>query len=135
MRGHRKVAFALLTFMKTNVYVDAFNLYYGSLKGTSYKWLDLRSLSEALLPQDQIHRIRYFTALINARLNDPQAPQRQQTYIRALNTLQNLTVHYGHFLSNQVRMPLVKPTSSGQKFVLVFKTEEKDPTSILHLIC
>jgi hypothetical protein len=25
--------------MATNVYVDAFNLYYGSLKGTPYRWL------------------------------------------------------------------------------------------------
>ena len=24
--------------MATNVYVDAFNLYYGSLKGTPYRW-------------------------------------------------------------------------------------------------
>ena len=28
--------------MRTNVYVDAFNLYYGCLKGTPYRWLDLR---------------------------------------------------------------------------------------------
>ncbi len=29
--------------MRTNVYVDAFNLYYGCLKGTPYRWLDLVS--------------------------------------------------------------------------------------------
>jgi hypothetical protein len=28
--------------LKTFVYVDAFNLYYGSLKGTPYKWLNIR---------------------------------------------------------------------------------------------
>jgi len=27
--------------MMTNVYVDAFNLYYGCIKGTQYKWLNL----------------------------------------------------------------------------------------------
>lgn len=25
----------------TNVYIDGFNLYYGALKGSPYKWLDL----------------------------------------------------------------------------------------------
>lgn len=30
--------------MATNVYVDAFNLYYGCLKGTPYRWLDLGAL-------------------------------------------------------------------------------------------
>jgi 6-hydroxy-3-succinoylpyridine 3-monooxygenase len=27
--------------MATTVYVDAFNLYYGCLRGTPYRWLDL----------------------------------------------------------------------------------------------
>ena len=30
--------------VNANVYVDAFNLYYGALKGTAYKWLDLDRL-------------------------------------------------------------------------------------------
>jgi hypothetical protein len=51
----------------TNVYVDAFNLYYGSLKGTPYRWLDLGALCARLLPKDQINRIRYFTATVSAR--------------------------------------------------------------------
>ena len=29
----------------TNVYVDGFNLYYGCLKGTPHKWLDLDALA------------------------------------------------------------------------------------------
>ena len=32
--------------MRTRVYVDGFNFYYGCLKGTSLKWLDLLSLFE-----------------------------------------------------------------------------------------
>ncbi len=27
--------------MRTYIYVDGFNLYYGALKGTAWKWLDL----------------------------------------------------------------------------------------------
>lgn len=32
--------------MKTRVYIDGFNLYYGCLKGTPYKWLDILHLFE-----------------------------------------------------------------------------------------
>jgi hypothetical protein len=39
--------------MATNVYVDAFNLYYGCLKGTPYRWLDLGTLCTRLLPKDR----------------------------------------------------------------------------------
>jgi hypothetical protein len=70
--------------MKANVYIDGFNLYYGSVKGTPYRWLDLAALCSLLLPRDTINRIRYFTALIQPRPDDAQAPQRQQTYLRAL---------------------------------------------------
>ena len=53
---------------RVNVYVDGLNLYNGALRGTPYRWLDLQKLSQALLkPDDEIHRIRYFTALIDAR--------------------------------------------------------------------
>ena len=34
---------------KTNVYIDDLNLFYGALKGTPYKWLDLNRLY-AFLP-------------------------------------------------------------------------------------
>jgi 6-hydroxy-3-succinoylpyridine 3-monooxygenase len=32
--------------LRTRVYVDGYNLYYGCLKGTPYKWLDLLKLFE-----------------------------------------------------------------------------------------
>ena len=35
--------------MRTFVYVDGFNLYYGALKGTPFKWLDLVALFEKVL--------------------------------------------------------------------------------------
>lgn len=111
--------------MTTNVYVDGFNLYYGCLKGSPYRWLDLGALSKVLLPKDEVHSIRYFTALVSGRPDDVQKPQRQQVYIRALETVPNLTVHYGHYLSNAVRMPLAHPRPWGPKTVEVIKTEEK----------
>jgi len=85
--------------MRTNVYIDGFNLYYRSVKDTPYKWLDISKFCQALLPAHEIHRIRYFTALVHARPNDPQAPQRQQIYLRALRTIPNLTMEFGQFRS------------------------------------
>ena len=35
----------------THVYIDGFNLYYGALKGTPYKWLDLEALCRKLMPR------------------------------------------------------------------------------------
>lgn len=109
---------------KTNVYVDGFNLYYGAVRKTPYKWLDIHKLCCLLLPQNEIYRIRYFTALVQNTPNDPTKAQRQQTFIRALETLPNLSVHYGSFLASKVRMPLVSPTAS-QHNAHVVKMEEK----------
>ena len=111
--------------MKTNVYVDGFNVYYGAVKDTPYKWLDLAKLCATLFPKNQISRIRYFTALVDARPPDPQQPVRQQTYIRALETIPNLSVHYGQFRTRPVRMRLASPLPLGPKTAEVLKTEEK----------
>ena len=111
--------------MIVNVYVDGFNVYYGCLRGTPYKWLDLDALCRRLLPQDSVHRIRYFTALVTARPGNLQAPQRQLTYLRALETIPHMSIHLGHFLSHPVRMPLAHPRRGGAQTVEVIKTEEK----------
>ena len=34
---------------RVNVYVDGLNLYYGALRNSPYRWLDLRKLSRGLL--------------------------------------------------------------------------------------
>ena len=111
--------------MKTNVYIDGFNLYNRAVKDTPYKWLDLSRLCQALLPRHEIHCIRYFTALVHARPNDPQAPQRQQIYLRALKTIPNLTMEFGQFRSRIKERPLVTPISGLPRNVLVHDTEEK----------
>ena len=111
--------------MITNVYIDGFNLYYGCLKRSPYKWLDLGSLCSQLLPQNDIKRIRYFTARVKARPDNPLAPARQDAYLAALESIPNLTVHLGHFLVSETRMPLAPIPARPPKTVLVTKTEEK----------
>ncbi len=122
--------------MKTNVYVDGFNLYYGCVKNTPYKWLNIAKLCQILLPRNQINQIKYFTALVSARPHDPGQPVRQQTYIRALQTLPNVSVIYGRFLTHRIMMPLTNPPATGPSHVRVIKTEEKgsDVNLATHLL-
>jgi hypothetical protein len=73
--------------LTTNIYIDGFNLYYGALRKTPYRWLNLEALCQLLLRKNTIAQIKYFTALVSARLSDPDQPVRQQLYLRALGTL------------------------------------------------
>lgn len=123
--------------MRTFVYVDAFNLYYGCLKGTPYRWLDLERLARQLLAaNNDIRRIKCFTARVGARPNDPDQPTRQQLYLRALGTLPLVEIHYGHYLSHEVVMPLAAPIPGGPRYAKVIKTEEKgsDVNLATHLV-
>ena len=108
----------------TIVYVDGFNFYYGLLRGSPYKWLNLQSLFEDIFStQNYIAKIKYFTARVKATSYDPEAQQRQDAYLRALRKYcRKIEIFYGHFLSHQVIMENVNPPP--QK-VCVWKNEEK----------
>jgi len=114
-----------MTLTETNVYVDGFNFYYGAAKDTPYKWANLKALCEKVLPHIRIKRLRYFTALVKPTPTDLQKRQRQEIYLRALETIPNLTLHYGHYLQSTVRMRLANPPAKGPKSVEVLKMEEK----------
>ena len=110
---------------RTVVYIDGFNFYYGAVKGTHYKWLDFQALCQRLLPRDQVVKIRYFTARVTARPDDPQRASRQDTYLRALATLPLVEIHYGHFLTQSVRLPRANRSRGQSRTVEVLRTEEK----------
>lgn len=122
--------------MNTYVYVDGFNLYYGAVKGTPNKWLNIFVLCQRLLKKNTIIKIKYFTALVTARPGDPDQPTRQQIYLRALKTIPNLEIIYGHFLEHPIKMPLVRSLTGKIKYANVMKTEEKgsDVNIASHLI-
>lgn len=120
------------------VYIDGFNLYYGSVDGTNLKWLNLVALCRELLPRDTIERVHYCTALTKDTPWDPTKSMRQQMFIRALETLPEIQVTYGSFLANKKKMPLaagnaaevadpniVTLRSSGPWSAVVMRTEEK----------
>jgi len=72
---------------RTVIYIDGFNLYYGALKGTLHKWLNLDRYFALLRPHDDIKTIKYFTAPV-----DGPARLRQETYLKALATLPRVEV-------------------------------------------
>ena len=88
--------------MRTHVYVDGYNLYYGCLKRTPHKWLNIHTLCSTLMPRNDIRAIRYFTAQVSGTPHDPDQPTRQQTYFRALRTVPQVSIHLGHFLTHEV---------------------------------
>lgn len=118
---------------RTYVYVDGFNLFYGALKNTPYKWLDINKLCQLLLPGHDITQIKYFSAQVKPRPNKPDQGNNQAFYFRALRTLPNVEIILGHFLSSTVRMRVASPPPSTIKVV---KTEEKgsDVNIAAHLV-
>lgn len=83
--------------MTTRFYIDGLNLYYGVLKGSSDKWLDLEEFARRLTPHDQIDAVKYFTARVVDRYPGDRTGERQQVYLRALRTLPKVDIHLGHF--------------------------------------
>ena len=100
--------------MRTFVYVDGFNLYYGALKGKPWKWLDLVALFEKVLPQQHdILAVKYFTARVSGTPIDNSKPQRQNMYLHALQHFRpEVEVYFGHFLSHKIRAPLAQPSGT-----------------------
>jgi uncharacterized LabA/DUF88 family protein len=113
-----------VTDRPTNVYIDGFNLYYGALKNTSFKWLDVLALSRAVLTQhNTINRIYYYTARVKPRFRDDQVHIRQGAYLRALATIPCVEVVFGTFLAHAVELPLDK--EGPLEMVRVRRTDEK----------
>ncbi len=123
--------------MRTIVYVDGFNLYYGSLRGTDYKWLDLPLLFKNILqPHHNIKLVKFFTAKVADSWGDLSQSQRQNTYLNALRKYRpNVKVHLGSFLTHKIRRPLANPKGTP-KIVSVLDTKEKgsDVNLAVHLL-
>jgi hypothetical protein len=119
--------------LRAYVYVDGFNLYYGSLQGTPYKWLDLSVLCARIFSQFEIEKIWYFTADLPPLPADPATTYRQREYLRALGTLGNVEIKKGFFRLRPREQQRVKPLyapnphmpNPSNGWVNVWKKEEK----------
>ncbi len=92
-----------LIVMRTNIYVDGFNLYYQALKNSKYKWLNVRKLCEVALheefPDLNYGYTCYFTARVKPTVQDPNKHVRQDVFFQALkNQIPNFYKKEGHFL-------------------------------------
>ncbi len=115
---------------KTIVYIDGFNLYY-RIKYTPYKWLNIQKLSQSYLDlkQNEIIKIKYFTAKVKRKSFDPSNVIRQHIYLRALRTLPNLEIIFGQFKERQVRgilCDLEDKEKLKKDTVRIKKREEKE---------
>ena len=139
----------------TRIYIDGYNLYYGCLKGTTYKWLDLLKLfEESILPSvrslnasgsprkavlAQAPAIKFFTAkIVESVAKSPDSVSCQARYHTALRKLygNKLEIVEGYYAINPMRVKVideVHPEKAPSKCdeVQAWKVEEKQ--SDVHL--
>lgn len=116
---------------RTIVYIDGFNLYYGLLRHTKYKWLDLMAFSKALLRDDhEIVAVKYFTARSKPFPYDRAAVDRQDTYLNLLTRMKQVEVIEGFYNKNAVYAPALDAAckecdTPKNGLVKIMKLEEK----------
>jgi uncharacterized LabA/DUF88 family protein len=118
--------------LRTVVYVDGYNLYYGLLRKTTLKWLDLFALfrDHVLGPEAELIQVRYYTAPVLGRMCDsPESPQRQRRYLQALRKMypEQIAIIEGKILATTPFQRLVKPIAEAPdlQMVQVYDFNEK----------
>ncbi len=123
--------------MRTAIYIDGFNFYYGAVKGTAHKWLNPKQLCAAILQSHHhIIAVNYCTAKVSPTHTDPGAAVRQATYLKAIQSyIPELSIIYGHFLQTKMLCRPVVNANHGN-LIQVFRTEEKgsDVNLAVHLV-
>lgn len=133
--------------LRTRIYVDGYNLYYGCLKGTSLKWLDIFKLFEKIVLPSSIApvngqpasftfcplAIKYFTApILEQAASADDSLKCQEIYHAALTKHQpaRLEIIKGYYSLTQARAKLID-TSNPKRWpkycqpVAIWKLEEK----------
>lgn len=108
---------------RTIVYIDGYNFYYGRLKGTPYKWLDVVKLFEnsiinQQLPTTRMTLVKFFTAdVLNNFSSSGSGQQMQQRYHNALTTLypDKLTIIKGYHSVESVWMPKCEDVNTSRR--------------------
>ncbi|MYM90699.1 NYN domain-containing protein [Rugamonas sp. FT82W] len=123
--------------LRIAVYIDGYNLYYGRLRGTNFKWLDIVKVFDVLLTQrdqhEQLEVVKYFTApaLANFATHGTASVAAQSAYHRALKAMhrERFEIIYGNH-SYDKSGALLPSFIAGQPYdrtnrVRVWKLEEK----------
>ena len=130
--------------MKTIVYIDGYNLYYGILRQSRYKWLDMVKLfSEHVLhvqdPKMNLIGLKFFTSPVKAKfaVHGRDSVTAQNEYHRALKAIYGDLVEIIPGFHETLKHPMmrhVEPPSREDR-VDVWNIEEKqtDVNLALHL--
>lgn len=110
------------------VYIDGFNFYYGVMKGSNYKWLNLEQYFQLLRQDDDIQKIYYFTAKVSGN-----AQVRQDIYFQALQTLNLVQIIYGLYKSRQ-RKCRVSNCTNPQKSYSDYEEKRTDVNIALQML-
>jgi uncharacterized LabA/DUF88 family protein len=123
--------------IKTAVYIDGYNLYYGRLRGTPYKWLDVMHLFNTILTErsqnESVEKLHIFTApaLATFATHGTDSVEAQANYYRALKTLYDdrMEIIFGNhsYDRNGALLPVFVPRQPYDRThrVRVWKLEEK----------
>ncbi len=118
-----------ITNNRSIIYIDGFNLYYGAVKNTPWKWLNIEKYFTLLLPHDDIQTIKYFTA----RIDGSHRPN-QDLFIKALLTLDKVQVIYGLFKFKKVKCLVKNCTYKGVKTFHVPEEKRTDVNIAVHMM-
>ncbi|WP_269216595.1 MULTISPECIES: NYN domain-containing protein [Pseudomonas] len=135
--------------LRTRVYIDGYNFYYGCLKGTAYKWLDPLALFEKhVLPSALIKdrnnlvrrsvlltcpSIKFFTAkIIETVARAPDSVSSQARYHTALRKLyqDRIELVEGYYAVNRLKVKVVDASNPSRpprecEEIQAWKVEEK----------
>jgi uncharacterized LabA/DUF88 family protein len=119
--------------MKTTIYIDGYNLYYGSLHGGPYKWRDVVKLCNTICkeqqPASEVITVKYFTAPVKAKVSThgQQSLVSQSAYHKALKNLYPSVIEIisGYFIQERGTLPRYKKPIQKNDRVEVWRLEEK----------
>jgi uncharacterized LabA/DUF88 family protein len=120
--------------VRTAFFVDGYNVFYGLLAGTAYKWLNLAQLLAHIArienPRSSLASVDYFTSSVKPELatRGIASKEAQDAYIRALRA-NRVNVHYGRHQLERANAPRFisrKVSASRQDTVAIWKLEEKE---------
>lgn len=114
--------------MRTIVYIDGFNLYYGACRAPDRRWLDVSALATRLLPEDEIEAIGYFTANIKKDREDRRAGS-PAALPPCAEEHPNLEIFLGRYIPKEVRGELVDPMP-GERLKRTVRTYEGKGTDV-----
>lgn len=114
--------------LRTIAYIDGFNLYHRALQDTPYRWCNPKTLLEKVVGKGvTFERANYYTARVSSKI-DPEAPGKQQAYLKALTTHADIQIVYGSFEVQSRYRCLSKPMQGfkpAAQVVSIVNPEEK----------